>query len=115
MGRRYDAYTPVFNGISSWQLYHGPGFWSPVAFPVDNWFTIRVAFAGRRAEVFVGDLEAPAQVAALRRPVEPGRVGIFVGGPAGPRRPRRLLRRRRLPRGAAPARRAGRGSDPGLI
>jgi hypothetical protein len=27
-------YTPVFNGISSWQLYHGPGFWAPVAFPI---------------------------------------------------------------------------------
>jgi hypothetical protein len=75
-------YTPVFNGVSSWQLYHGPGFWSPVAFPLADWFTIRVVFAGHRAEIFVGDLEEPTLAAELRRPPVPGRVGIFVGGPA---------------------------------
>jgi hypothetical protein len=75
-------YTPVFNGISSWQLYHSPGFWSPVPFPLDHWFTIRVLFAGERAEIFVGDLDEPALVARLRGPVVPGRVGLFVGGPA---------------------------------
>ena len=51
-------YTPVRNGISSWQLYHGPGFWNPVDFPIDEWFTIRVAFAGERAEVFVAGAQA---------------------------------------------------------
>jgi hypothetical protein len=75
-------YTPVFNGISSWQLCHGPGFWSPVPLPLDDWFTIRVAFAGERAEIFVGDLDQSALVARLRGPVVPGRVGLFIGGPA---------------------------------
>ena len=75
-------YTPVSNGLSSWQLYHGPGFWSPVEFPLEDWFTIRAAFAGARAEFFVGDLDEPVLVSELRGPVVPGRVGIFVGGPA---------------------------------
>jgi hypothetical protein len=75
-------YTPVFNGISSWQLYHGEGFWAPVAFPIDEWFTIRVVFAGSRADVYVADMAEPAlQVRELERPVEPGRVGIAPGGP----------------------------------
>ena len=26
-------YTPVFNDISAWQLYHGPGFWAPLDVP----------------------------------------------------------------------------------
>jgi hypothetical protein len=76
-------YTPVFNGISSWQLYHGPGFWAPISFPIGDWFTIRVVFAGTRAEVYVADLETPAlEIGELKRPVEPGRVGVFAGGPA---------------------------------
>lgn len=76
-------YTPVFNGISSWQLYHGPGFWAPIEFPLDDWFRIRVVFAGQRAEVYVADLEVPAlAIRELKGPVEPGRVGVFVGGPA---------------------------------
>lgn len=75
-------YTPVFNGVSGWQLYHGEGYGAPIRFPVDEWFTIRVAFAGARGEVFVGDLEAPALVIGdLKRGVAPGQVGIQVGGP----------------------------------
>jgi hypothetical protein len=72
-------YTPVSNGISSWQLYHGPGFWAPVAFPVGAWFRIRVAFAAMRAEVHVDG--EPSLVAPLKRPVESGRVGVFGGSP----------------------------------
>jgi hypothetical protein len=75
-------YTPVFNGISSWQLYHGEGFWAPVAFPIDRWFTIRVVFAGLRADVYVADMDEPAlQVRELKRPVAAGRIGIAAGGP----------------------------------
>jgi len=75
-------YTPVFNGISSWQLYHGEGFWASVAFPIDEWFTIRVVFAGSRADVYVRDMDEPAlQVRELKRPVAPGRIGIASGGP----------------------------------
>jgi hypothetical protein len=75
-------YTPVFNGISSWQLYPGPGFWAPVAFPIGDWFRIRVAFAGGRAEAYVGHVDEPVLAMSLRGPAEPGRVGLFVGGPA---------------------------------
>ena len=75
-------YTPNPNGISSWQLYHGPGFWSPVTFPIDEWFTIRIAFAGERADIFVGDLAAPVlAIAELRLAPRSGAIGIQVGGP----------------------------------
>ena len=29
-------YTPVFNDVSGWQLYHGAGFWSPVTMPLER-------------------------------------------------------------------------------
>jgi hypothetical protein len=75
-------YTPVFNGIPAWQLYHGPGFWAPIAFPLGDWFTIRVVFAGTRAEVYVGDLDEPGLVVReLKRGTAPGRVGLFASGP----------------------------------
>lgn len=76
-------YTPVFNGISAWQLYHGPGFWAPVSFPLDEWFRLRAVFVGRRAEVFIGDLAKPAlEIAELKRGEVAGRVGVLAGGPA---------------------------------
>jgi hypothetical protein len=75
-------YTPVSHDISSWQLYHGPGFWAPVAFPIDAWFTVRIAFAGTRADAFVGDLAEPAlRIRELKRGVAAGGIGILVGGP----------------------------------
>ena len=75
-------YNPVFNDVASWQLYHDDGFWAAVDFPIGAWFTIRVVFAGTRAEVFVGDLAAPAlEVAELKVPVSAGSVGLQIGGP----------------------------------
>ena len=75
-------YSPVFNGIGGWQLYHGDGFNAPIDFPIDAWFTIRVVFVGTRAEVYVNDQEALALVVAeQKRAVVPGRIGIQVGGP----------------------------------
>lgn len=74
-------YTPVCNDISSWQLYHGPGYWAPIAFPLDEWFRLRVVFAGTRADVFVGDLERPAlEISELKRQPTAGKVGVFVSG-----------------------------------
>lgn len=73
-------YTPAFHGVSSWQLYHGDGFWAPVRFPLEEWFALRVVFRGRRAEMYVGDRERPCLLATLR--VESGgRFGLSVGGP----------------------------------
>ncbi len=76
-------YTPVFNDVSAWQLYHGRGFWAPLEFPLGDWFTIRVAFAGRRAEMFVGDSREPGLVVGeLKHPVAAGQIGIMAGSPA---------------------------------
>jgi hypothetical protein len=76
-------YTPVFNGISSWQLYHGDGFGGAVSFPIGEWFRIRVVFAGLRADVYVSDMDEPVlRVRELKLPAEPGRVGIAAGGAA---------------------------------
>jgi hypothetical protein len=75
-------YNPVFNAVASWQLYHDEGYWAAIDFPIGEWFTVRVVFSGSRAEVFVGDMAAPAlEVSELKMPVAAGRIGIQIGGP----------------------------------
>ena len=75
-------YTPVNNGLSSWQLYHGEGYWAAVDFPFDEWFTIRIAFTGPSAEIFVADLSTPVlRIPELKREPASGSVGFLVGGP----------------------------------
>jgi hypothetical protein len=76
-------YTPVFNDIWAWQLYHGPGFWAPLEFPLGEWFTIRVVFQGSQAEMFVaGSPEPGVVVRELKRPTAAGAIGIMAGSPA---------------------------------
>jgi hypothetical protein len=75
-------YNPVLNDVASWKLYHDQGFWAAVDFPMAAWFTIRVVFAGTRAEMFVGDMAVPAlEATELKMPVAAGGIGLQVGGP----------------------------------
>ena len=72
-------YTPVFNGLSAWQLYHGNGFWQPARFPINEWFTVRVEFADDRVRAHVAG-SVVLECTRLRHAARPGQVGILVGG-----------------------------------
>ena len=74
-------YSPITNGLDAWQLFHGAGFWHSVEFPIDDWFTIRIAFAGDRLQAHVHDLDEPAlPCTRLRRVPTAGAVAIRFGG-----------------------------------
>ena len=74
-----NQYTPVFNGLSAWQLYHGEGYGTPVAYEFDTWFPVKIVVSGDQAEVFIGDLEKPALfVDDLKREEASGAVGLAV-------------------------------------
>ena len=71
-------YTPVFNDVFAWQLYHSAGFWAPIEFPFNEWFRVRVCFAGDRGEAYVVDMDEPALVFdRLRVPTNPGGIGLL--------------------------------------
>jgi hypothetical protein len=73
-------YTPVFNGVSGWQLYHGPRYTVPVLHRYHQWTRVKVLFSGAQAEVYIGDMEKPVLfVDGLKRGVAPGGVGLSVG------------------------------------
>lgn len=71
-----NQYTPVFNGVSAWQIYHGNGYGAPVEYRYNEWMHIKVVYQGSRAEIFV-DSDAPVVlVDELMRPIAAGSVGI---------------------------------------
>jgi hypothetical protein len=73
-------YTPVWNGVSGWQLYHGKRYSVPVVHRPNAWTRVRVLFAGSQAEIYVDDQEeAVLLVEELKRPVAAGGVGVSVG------------------------------------
>ncbi|MBN1273864.1 MAG: hypothetical protein JXB26_16495 [Candidatus Aminicenantes bacterium] len=77
-------YTPVFNGLSAWQLYYGDGFTNTWNLPKNDWIHIKIEFSGEQARVFVGDSENPALVIQnLKLDPQKGGLGLKVTGPPG--------------------------------
>jgi len=75
-----NQYSPVFNGLSAWQLYYGEGYGAPVGYDYDRWTHVRIVVSGRRAEVYVGDVESPSLVVReLKRETAEGLVGLSAG------------------------------------
>lgn len=71
-----NQYTPVFDGVSGWQLYHGEGYAAPTSYPYDQWIHVRIVFDGNRAEVFIDSDEPVLFVDELKREPRAGGVGI---------------------------------------
>ena len=72
-----NQYTPVFHGVSGWQLYHGPRYTVPVAYRFDDWIRVKILFAGSQAEIYIDDMAKPVLcIDELKRSVAPGGVGV---------------------------------------
>jgi sugar lactone lactonase YvrE len=77
-------YTPVFNGLSAWQLYYGDGYTNAWALPKNEWVHLRLEIAGTQARAYVGGSKNPALIIDdLKRGRSKGGLGLKVTGPAG--------------------------------
>lgn len=72
-----NQYTPVFNGVSGWQLYHGPGYGAATDYAFDQWISVTIVVSGTRARVYLGDTRTPLlEIPELKRDVQSGAVGL---------------------------------------
>ncbi|MCP4157439.1 MAG: hypothetical protein GY757_57545 [bacterium] len=72
-------YTPVFNGMSGWQLYSGDGFSAKHTHQFDRWFHVKLVVSGKKAELYIGDGKEPVLVMnELKMKPKPGAVGLKV-------------------------------------
>jgi hypothetical protein len=49
-----NQYTPVFYGVTGWQLYQGEGYASPIRYNFNPWTHFKIIVSGKEAEVYVG-------------------------------------------------------------
>jgi glyoxylase-like metal-dependent hydrolase (beta-lactamase superfamily II) len=71
-----NQYTPVINGVSGWQLYHGAGYGEPVEYRYNDWIHVKIIYAGSRADVYI-DSETPTlRIRDLKRGTAPGAIGV---------------------------------------
>jgi len=70
-------YTPVFNGISGWQLYNGIGFTNAVKIPYKEWIHVKMEISGTQARVYVGQSKKPAlMIHDLKHGKAKGWIGV---------------------------------------
>jgi membrane dipeptidase len=75
-----NQYTPVFNGVSGWQLYHGEGYGAPVEYKLNAWIHVRIVVSGGRGEVYIDrSVEPVLFMHELKREVGAGQVGLKAG------------------------------------
>jgi hypothetical protein len=81
-GTRWAAmqYQPVFDGETTWQLYHGAGYEGPVPASLGGKdLHVRIVLSGSRADVLLGDDTIPAlRVPRLLPATGEGDVGFWV-------------------------------------
>lgn len=72
-------YTPVFKGLSSWQLYSGDGFTAVAEIPWDQWIHVKLEVSGTQARVYLDHAEKPALVVHdLKHGLTSGIVGLIA-------------------------------------
>ena len=71
-----NQYTPVFNGVAAWQLYHGEGYGRPVDYRFDEWMHTKIIYAGSKAKVYINSDEPVLHVDDLKRGVASGAIGL---------------------------------------
>lgn len=75
-------YTPVFNGFSGWQLYHGEDFGTTIDLVPDQWHHLKIVVKGRQASVFYDDMEQPIlEIPNLKGDFPAGSIGLDTGQP----------------------------------
>jgi hypothetical protein len=71
-------YTPVFNGVTGWQIYASPRFALPLDIPMDQWMHVRMAIRDRRLEIDV-DGQVLIYPELVRDPIA-GDIGFTAAG-----------------------------------
>ncbi len=75
-------YTPVFNNVSGWQLYHGDGYSQAISLEPDTWHHIKINVLGDQADIYFDDMDEPfLKVTDLKRETEAGKIGVSSGMP----------------------------------
>lgn len=72
-----NQYTPVFNGVTGWQLYHGEGYGSTLTYPFTRWIHVKVVVWEDQAQVFIDDMKEPAiKIPELKHEPESGGMAL---------------------------------------
>lgn len=74
-------YTPVFHGISAWQLYHGGGYNASFKPRFKEWVHVKIVASGEQADIYIDNMKTPVlMIDDLKHGVTSGKLGISTSG-----------------------------------
>ena len=72
-----NQYTPVFNGLAGWQLYHGEKYATSVRYTFNEWHHLKIVVKGKQAWIYYDDMEKPLLVVdELKHDTLAGSLGL---------------------------------------
>lgn len=74
-----NQYTPVFGGVSGWQIYFGPQYSAPVRYKIGEWMHVRIVVAETQAAVYIDSDEPVLLIDDLRGKFGPGGLALSAG------------------------------------
>lgn len=77
-----NQYTPMFNQVSAWQLYHGVDYATAMDYSFNQWMHIKIIYQGDRAEVYLDSDTPVLHIQELKRGFSSGTVGVNAAGDA---------------------------------
>jgi len=76
--RQALQYTPSFLGANQWQIYNVPTYAGPGTFSYDQWFHVKIVFAGVEAKLFLNNATEPSLVIPdLKHGYSTGSIGFW--------------------------------------
>lgn len=74
-------YTPIFHGISAWQLYHGAGYTAAFKPRFNEWMHVKIVVANEKADVYIDNMKNPVLIInELKHGIKSGRLGVSASG-----------------------------------
>jgi len=74
-----NQYTPRFNGVAGWQLYHSPRFAAPTVYKFDQWLPVKLVIKDNKMDVYIDSTEPVLHVDNLMGPKAAGSIRIGGG------------------------------------
>lgn len=72
-----NQYTPVYNGLAAWQLYH-KGFGGKTSYHFDKWNRVKINVQNEQGEIYVNDMTTPIiTIPKFLGPTNKGGISFF--------------------------------------
>lgn len=72
-----NSYIPVFNGVQSWQLYHGYQYSTKKKYSFNKWQHVKLVVNGNIADIYIDNMEKPELTIELKHKNKSGTISLY--------------------------------------